>query len=107
MRGYLDHNFPAFDAAKKQLVEDGWEVISPADMDRDNGFDPSGEEPSVANLRHMIDRDIQAILWRADAIAMLPNWEQSKGVAVEKALAEFLGLDIYTITDGKLEPLSE
>lgn len=41
MRGVPYYNFPAFDAAKKRLEELGFEVFSPADMDRETGFDPT------------------------------------------------------------------
>ncbi|MHB1850453.1 MAG: DUF4406 domain-containing protein, partial [Acidimicrobiales bacterium] len=38
MRGVKDWNFPAFDAARDLLVAAGWEVVSPADLDRAGGF---------------------------------------------------------------------
>ena len=40
MRGYKDYNFPAFDAARDQLVKEGWRVISPADIDRHSKTTP-------------------------------------------------------------------
>lgn len=38
MRGYDRFNFPAFDAAKDRLIEMGWDVVSPADLDRAVGI---------------------------------------------------------------------
>lgn len=39
MRGIKWYNFPAFDKARENLIKMGFEVISPADLDRKNGFD--------------------------------------------------------------------
>ena len=37
MRGYEDGNFPAFDRQARVLEEQGWIVINPAEMDRQEG----------------------------------------------------------------------
>ncbi len=41
MSGYPQYNFPAFDEARDELRENGWQVVSPADMDREHGLDPT------------------------------------------------------------------
>lgn len=41
MRGVPYYNFRAFDAARDRLLKLGFEVLSPADMDRAEGFDPT------------------------------------------------------------------
>lgn len=103
MRGRPLFNFLAFDAARDMLRSKGFSVISPADLDRASGFDPStlpsdhdwNDIDSVGfSLSDAIDRDIRA-LRRCDAIYMLPEWENSKGARAEKALAEWMGLDVY------------
>lgn len=94
-------NFPAFDAARDVLAADGWSVISPADLDRKAGFDISifGEDtdwsviPNGFDLHAAIDRDVDA-LKRSDAIYMLEGWEKSRGANAEKALAEWMGLEV-------------
>lgn len=94
MRGVPLYNFPAFDAATKKFREAGWEVISPAEMDRDKGFTETMPEPSATFLKAAIARDLSAISI-CTAIALLPGWEASRGVRVELALAEFLEIPIY------------
>lgn len=93
MRGKPDLNFKAFDEAKIQWTQAGHQVFSPADLDRALGYGMYGEE-SIQNLKHVMMNDINC-LYNADAIALLPGWEDSMGATVELALAQMLGLDIY------------
>ncbi len=100
MRGRPRFNFPAFDRAAHLLRENGWLVISPAEMDRDFGFDETApiDETSVAWQAFMRDarkRDIAAITERATAMYMLAGWRESAGARAEFALAEWLDLTIY------------
>lgn len=95
MRGIPGFNFPAFDQAAMQLRALGWEVISPAEMDRDDGFDPNAPHSpeEIAGLkRTFMLRDLGAIARHCTAIFRLPGWEKSAGVKPELALAKFLDL---------------
>lgn len=92
MRGYPDYNFPAFDAYQAALERKGYTVISPANLDRENGFEP-GHKVTPGLIRQMILRDCEAIC-TVDEVVLMPGWEHSSGVKVEKALAEFLGLNV-------------
>jgi hypothetical protein len=95
MRGFPRFNFPAFDAARDRLVKEGWNVISPADMDREVGFDEHDKfEPSKQFLDMAFDRDIAAIK-KSDAIYMLSGWEGSTGATAEYWLARWLHLSIF------------
>ena len=90
MRDIPQFNFPAFDRAAKLLREAGYDVVSPAEMDRAAGIDEhTGVVPC---LRGCMRRDLNAILDECDTIALLPGWQRSKGCAVEVALGLFLGL---------------
>jgi hypothetical protein len=99
MRGRPFFNFPAFDKARDYLEALGCSVISPADLDRESGFDPAGLPadhdwsfiPNGFDLHAAIDRDIAA-LKRCDGIYLLEGWENSRGALAEKAMAEWLGL---------------
>jgi hypothetical protein len=93
MTGYPRYNFDAFDQARNDLERD-WEVISPADMDRELGFDPDKSEVTIEFLRDAMDRDIAAVM-RADALYALAGWEKSKGASAEVALAKWRGIPIH------------
>ena len=101
MRKRVLFNFPAFDAAAKDLREQGYEVISPADMDRARGFDPStlpadhdwSTIPEGMDLKAIILEGLTA-LSECDCVVLLPWWRVSLGSVVEVALARFLGLQI-------------
>lgn len=94
MRGYKDFNFPAFDTAEAKLKHEGWDTISPAQMDRDIGFDELKDVPTQEWIDDAIARDINAIMG-CDAICLLDGWEKSTGANAEKALAEWRGIPVY------------
>lgn len=105
MRGIPNFNFPAFFAAEDKLVASGHSVFNPARRDNDaHGTDISagnaeGCEEKAAkehgfNLREALGADLAFICGEAEAIALLPGWEKSKGVAAEKATADALGLEV-------------
>ena len=84
MRGKKWFNFPDFDWAKESLERAGWEVISPADLDREIGFDVASLPPDTDwsdvsklgfDLKAAIQRDVAAIL-NCDAIFMLHGWTE-------------------------------
>lgn len=81
MRGYPMHNFAAFAEAAEVLRAQGWEVVSPAEMDLANGYDGS-RPPTEDELIEMFERDLAAID-TVDYIILLPGWESSVGVATE------------------------
>ena len=101
MRGIKWYNFPAFGRAKAMLIEKGYGVISPADMDIKAGFDamtlPEDYDwnliPEHFDFQKCVNRDIQAVK-DCDAIYMLNGWETSTGAKAEIALAEWLGKEI-------------
>lgn len=107
MRGYPQFNFPAFDAVRDKLLD--WTpctVISPADMDREAGFNPNVNQEAPDDLGEVMRRDLDAILTHLrpgtqDGIVLLPGWQASRGAAVEVALARFLGLKLYDSETGQ------
>lgn len=105
MRGKEQYNFPAFHEAAKVLRAEGWEVLSPAEIDNDEGFDENTPEDTLTK-QHLIDflmRDIK-IVTEVDAICMLPGHRTSYGACVELAMAHYLKLPVYTIDIyGKIE----
>lgn len=92
MSGHDDFNFPAFHKAAKELRKKGDEVFSPAEADLEKWGDIETVRKE-ATYRECLGTDLNWILDNADAIALLPGWENSKGVAAELALAKALGLE--------------
>jgi hypothetical protein len=97
MTGIAHYNFPAFDAAAKQLREAGHTVFNPAENDRENGFDATGLKGHEAadhgfDLRTALKQDLSWICDHAEGIALLYGWEDSKGARAEVALAKALGI---------------
>ena len=88
------------------LRKQGHTVFSPAERDteRHGGVDISAEnltgsideakEKHGFSLRDALREDTDFICREADAIAMLPGWENSSGARAEHALSVALGLKI-------------
>jgi hypothetical protein len=87
MRGYKHFNFPAFDEAAACLRSHGWTVVSPAEHDRADGFDETKESLEGFDMRGALAWDLDQVV-HADAVVLLPGWEDSVGVRAEKAAAE-------------------
>lgn len=109
MTGIPYFNFPKFDAARDHYIQLGYEVFNPADHDRsllgkpknwmptDEHHDGQWKRWTIDNapsLREMLGADLNWIAHQADAIVMLPGWENSRGANAEWALAKALDLNI-------------
>lgn len=100
MRGIAEFNSPAFDEVQRILEKMGHETFNPAERDRSTGFDVAGmtghENLADAgfSLRDALHADTRWISLYADAVALLPGWEKSSGVAAEVALARALGIPV-------------
>ena len=94
MRGYPDFNFPAFDDAAARLRAGGFEVVSPAEHDREGGFDETAGSLDGFDMEAAIRWDLEQVI-ACDGIALLPGWEKSSGCAVELAMAKFLDKTCY------------
>ena len=93
MRGYKNFNFPMFDEAAKNLRSIGWEVFSPAEHDRDSGFDETLNDLTGFDLREAFAWDCARIC-ESDYIVLLPGWEKSTGAAAELAVAKMVGTEV-------------
>ena len=110
MRGVPYFGFPQFFAAEQKLKAKGYIVFNPARRD----VQKYGKEIAVASgtikeaasqvgfsLREALAMDTNWICLNADAIALLPGWETSKGACAELALAKALGLKVIKLKKGK------
>lgn len=116
MRGLPQFNFPAFDAAAAKLRTMGHEVFNPADHDRAQHGEAvndsaTGDLADIAHtgfdLRTALAADLAWIAEHADAIALLPGWQLSKGAQAEAALGRALGLlvePLAVFTGGVIPP---
>lgn len=106
MRGVAGFNFSEFDRVAAKFKRDGHYVLNPAEHDqvtlglRAEDF-PTGDFSDQNWTREKIDDFMRrALRWDCDAISycdwfvVLPGSENSKGTAVELALAKLLGLRI-------------
>ncbi len=84
MTGYADFNFPAFDKAKADLLDQGFEVVSPAD------FGPEG------TWEQCLRRDLRCVL-DCDAVVTLPGWTKSKGASLEVYVAKQLKIPVVPL----------
>ncbi len=108
MRGIPHFNFPAFRQAALYLRGQGHYVFNPAERDNERrGTDisannPAGSEDHAAqthgfSLREALAEDMDFICRHAEAIAVLPGWEFSKGALAERATALALGLEVILL----------
>jgi hypothetical protein len=91
MRGYPQHNMPAFDAAAQVLQSQGFYTFNPADLDRQNGIGPDTPDSAVTSelLRGCMERDL-VVITKCTHLVLLNGWEESSGVRPEAALADLL-----------------
>ena len=94
MTGIDNLNHPAFFEAESRLKEQGYTVINPARMDEELGLDPHAGVMDPEFLKNAAKRDLEAVM-TCDGIALLPNWEGSKGAKAELAVAQWLDKKIY------------
>jgi nucleoside 2-deoxyribosyltransferase len=91
MKGYADHNFPAFEAALRQLQSEGFTCISPHEL---NPPRPEGltDEQWYAICMHT---DFQVILEHCSGIVLLPGWRTSTGAKAELVVATLCQYPVY------------
>lgn len=80
MTGYPELNYPAFASAAERLRTNGFEVVSPAELN-----------PLTETYRNAMRKDICALI-ECDHIVMLQGWQASKGATLEHHIASVLGI---------------
>jgi hypothetical protein len=92
MRGIPEFNFPAFHAAANVLRHDGHLVFNPAEND-----ELMEKQGVPITIRRCLEIDLAWICREADAVALLPGWQNSKGAQAERATAVALGLEVIEL----------
>lgn len=85
MSGLPDYNYPAFRSAASMWRGAGWDVLDPSEK-----FGGRVDLPYEVYIKASI---VDVLC--ADAIALLPGWETSKGATLERSIIELLGKPVY------------
>src|SRR5690242_12716158 len=86
MSGIPDFNRPAFLVAADILREQGFQVMTPADLYSGDSWEEG--------MRH----DIPAML-SCDLVSLLEGWERSRGARLEVFIARELGIRVETLQE--------
>jgi Asp-tRNA(Asn)/Glu-tRNA(Gln) amidotransferase A subunit family amidase len=100
MTGFPDHNRAAFEEAAEALRAQGYEVVTPVDLDADkpewfNGS--TGWEVDDETYNDLLERDVDEVAL-ADGIVFIPGWAKSGGAGREGEHARELKKAMYTWT---------
>lgn len=102
--GVLEEEYTtAFGRAEALLLSEDYEPVNPLKVVAciEEDCSTSGETKSDGSYLHSwqcyMRHDIKAML-DCDAIAMIPDWETSKGAALEKQVAQKCGMQIMWIS---------
>jgi hypothetical protein len=93
MTGLPEFNYPAFDAAEKDLGTLGFLVLNPTHAEKHN------PTPGVPQSWDWYMRHALRMVLAADGVALLDGWERSRGASLEHAVATALGLDIRPLAE--------
>lgn len=115
MSGIAFFNHPAFNSAAAKLREMGHEVCNPAEFDAatykhippESGSVEEASKDYGFDYKACLKMDLDWIFEHAEAIALLPGWEKSKGANAELALARALGLKLMLLSGDGPHPVSQ
>ena len=106
MSGLPQFNFPEFKRVTALLRSQGWEIVSPAELDEQESHDAAMASPTGDPVEahrtwgDYLSRDVKIIADAGiEAIVFLPNWEKSKGARLEASV----GLQIKSMRFFEME----
>lgn len=106
-------NFPYFDHVANTLRDQGYDVVSPAELD-DPAFRAkvlaegiTGEESHLLGAwGDCLARDVKLISdGGIEAIFLLPGWRRSRGARLEAFVGLLCGLQFAVYDDGEVHPV--
>jgi Domain of unknown function (DUF4406) len=89
MTGLPQYNRAAFMAAERALALGGYGTVNPVH---------NGQPETAAWAQHM-RADIALLVGEADAIALLPGWQNSRGAQLEIHIAQALGMPVKPLAE--------
>lgn len=105
MTGIPEYNAPAFRRATVDLRFRDYEVISPVEMDEEDGINLEAEAATGTewDWAHALARDISVVIRNVDVVVVLPGWTKSRGAFLETEAAYACGKPVLRYPD--LEPV--
>jgi len=103
MSGVAYHNFPLFEKVAEGLRADGYDVVSPAELDNNDLYeaamnDPTGDiDKCDWTWGDFLARDVKIVADQVDGIICLPGWEKSRGACLETFVARLCGKPVYRL----------
>jgi len=112
MTGIPHHNIPLFEAAAGLLRKQGFDVITPIELDDSETYiaakaDETGNLATFKeSLGTLLGRDLMLIIDDVDGVIVLPGWEKSRGARLEvftalsmdKSIFDLYGMEEYEPT---------
>jgi len=115
MTGIPQFNFPAFDEAAKALRAKGFDIISPAELDKTDTREaamasPDGSADSYGRdagpdgkiketWGEFLARDVKLVADEVDGLVLLPGWTRSRGARLEAFVGVTCGRVFLTYPD--------
>lgn len=93
MTGLPDYNYPAFNQAERDLRAAGIIPLNPTN----GNASPDEDDPGLKWEDYL--RLALAMVVKADGIAVLPGWEDSRGARLEVYVAEALGMPVRPVDE--------
>lgn len=104
MSGHPQFNFPLFDAVADRLRKLGYNIQSPAELDRpetraaalaSHDGSPDSGTTNGETWGDFLARDVKLIADGVDAVAVMPEWWTSRGARLEAFVATLCDKPVY------------
>lgn len=107
MTGVPKFNVPLFDHVANQLRKQGYDVVSPAELDspemraaalqsKDGGYEAL-KDATGETWGHVLARDVKVLSdYGIEGIVLLPDWWKSRGATLESTVGMLNGLKFFT-----------
>lgn len=101
MTGIPEYNAPMFRRVAKRLREQGFQIVSPVEMDEADGMDLEAESAHNGqwDWALALARDIRTIINEIGGVIVLPGWTKSRGAFLETETAYAKGIPVLRYPD--------